>query len=74
VKVLLDTLEMDRPKNSELKNSGRNRTSIKACRTCSKNFRNELLTAENQTHGVTVGHCIISFGLKILLDGNRLQP
>src|SRR5207247_3790557 len=37
-------------------------------------FRNGLLSAEHHAHGVTVEHYIISSGLKVLLDGSRLQP
>ena len=37
-------------------------------------FRDGLLSAEHQARGVTVEHYIISSGLKVLLDGSRLQP
>src|SRR6266404_3870279 len=37
-------------------------------------FRDGLLSAEHHAHGVSVEHYIISSGLKVLLDGSRLQP
>src|SRR5260370_15650956 len=36
--------------------------------------RNNLVTEEQTGHGITVEHYIISSGLKVLLDGSRLQP
>jgi hypothetical protein len=37
-------------------------------------FRKDLLTEEQMAHGITVEHYVISSGLKVLLDGSRLQP
>src|SRR5438270_3246625 len=74
MKVLLDTLGMDRPKNSELEKRGAKLYFYKGLPEMFEQFRNGLLTAEHQTHGVSVEHYIISSGLKVLLDGSRLQP
>jgi hypothetical protein len=35
-------------------------------------FRNGLLSAEHQAHGVIVEHYIIFSGLKVLLDGSQI--
>src|SRR5947209_9337216 len=74
MKVLLDTLGMDRPKNSELKKLGGKLNFYKGLPEMFEEFRDGLLTAEHQAHGVNVEHYIISSGLKVLLDGSRLQP
>ena len=74
MKVLLDTLGMDRPKNSELKKLGAKLNFYKGLPEMFEQFRNGLLSAEHHAHGVTVEHYIISSGLKVLLDGSRLQP
>jgi hypothetical protein len=74
MKVFLDTLGMDRPKNSELKQLGRKLTFYKGLPEMFEEFRTGLLTAEHQAYGVTVEHYIISSGLKVLLEGSRLQP
>jgi hypothetical protein len=74
MKVLLDTLGMDRPKNSELKKLGAKLNFCKGLPEMFEQFHNGLLKAEHQAHGVSVEHYIISSGLKVLLDGSRLQP
>ena len=74
MKIFLDTLGMDRPKNSDLKQLGAKLSFYKGLPEMFEEFRSGLLTAEHQAHGVTVEHYIISSGLKVLLDGSRLQP
>jgi len=74
MKVLLDTLGMDRPKNSELKKLGAKLNFYKGLPEMFEQFRNGLFSAEHHAHRVTVEHYIISSGLKVLLDGSRLQP
>jgi hypothetical protein len=74
MKVLLDTLGMDRPKNSELKELGAKLNFYKGLPEMFEEFRHGLLSVEHEAHGVTVEHYIISSGLKVLLDGSRLQP
>src|SRR5439155_17005878 len=65
---------MDRPKNSELKKLGAKLNFYKGLPEMFEQFRNGLLSAVHHAHGVTVEHYIISSGLKVLLDGSRLQP
>lgn len=74
MKVLLDTLGMDRPTNAELKKLGSKLNFYKGLPEMFEDFRKGLLTAEHVANGITVEHYIISSGLKVLLDGSRLQP
>jgi haloacid dehalogenase-like hydrolase len=74
MKVLLDTLGMDRTRNSELKKLGAKLNFYKGLPEMFDEFRAGLLNAEHQAHGITVEHYIISSGLKVVLDGSRLQP
>ena len=64
MKVFLDTFGMDRPKNSELKKLGAKLNFYKGLPEMFEEFRNGLLSAEHEAHGVTVEHYIISSGLK----------
>jgi hypothetical protein len=74
MKVMLDTFGMDRPTNAELRKLGRRLTFYKGLPEMFEEFRNHLLTEEQIAQGITVEHYIISSGLKVLLDGSRLQP
>src|SRR6266705_863084 len=74
MKVLLDTFDMDRPTNAELKKLGQKLNFSKGLPEMFEEFRNHLLTKEHIAHGIRVEHYIISSGLKVLLDGSRLQP
>ena len=74
MKVLLDTLGMDRPTNTELKELGKKLNFYKGLPEMFDEFREGLLTEEQVAHGITVEHYIISSGLKVLIDGSRLQP
>ena len=74
MKVLLDTLEMDRPTNIDLKKLGQKLNFYKGLPEMFEEFQEGLLTAEHVANGITVEHYIISSGLKVLLDGSRLQP
>jgi hypothetical protein len=74
MKVLLDTLGMDRPTNAELKTLGGNLAFYKGLPDMFEEFANGLLTEEHLTHGITVEHYIISSGMKILIEGSRLAP
>ncbi len=72
MKILLDTLGMDRPKNSELKKLGAKLNFYKGLPEIFEQFRNGLLSAEHQAHRVIVEHYIIFSGLKVLLDGSQI--
>src|SRR4051794_19263200 len=74
MKVLLDTLGMDRPKNSELKELGTQLNFYQGLPEMFEQFRDRLLTEEQVAHGITVEHYIISSGMKILIEGSRLAP
>ena len=74
MKVLLDTMGMDRPTNTELKALGAKLNFYKGLPEMFEEFRNGLLTTEQVTQGITVEHYIISSGMKVLIDGSRLQP
>src|SRR5437899_4550138 len=74
INVLLDTFDMDRPTDAELKKLGQKLNFYKVLPEMFEQFRNDLLTEEQIAHGIRVEHYIISSGLKVLLDGSRLQP
>ncbi|HEU0209026.1 MAG TPA: hypothetical protein VFQ78_08590, partial [Candidatus Udaeobacter sp.] len=74
MKVLLDTLGMDRPTNTELKSLGAKLKFYKGLPEMFDEFRDELLTADQIAHGIKVEHYIISSGMKILIEGSRLAP
>jgi hypothetical protein len=74
MKVMLDTFGMDRPTNAELKKLGSKLNFYEGLPEMFEEFRNNILSEEQIAHGITVEHYIISSGLKVLLDGSRLQP
>ena len=74
MKVLLDTLGMDRPTNAELKALGAKLNFYKGLPEMFDEFRDGLLTDEQVAHGIKVEHYIISSGMKILIEGSRLAP
>ena len=74
MKVLLDTLGMDRPTNAELKTLGGNLNFYQGLPEMFEDFAGGLLTEEHLAHGITVEHYIISSGMKILIEGSRLAP
>lgn len=74
MKVLLDTLGMDRPTNAELKALGGNLNFYAGLPGMFEEFGNGLLTEEHVAHGITVEHYIISSGMRILIEGSRLAP
>ena len=65
---------MDRPTNAELRSLGAKLNFYRACRKCSSDFRDGLLTEEHVAHGIAVEHYIISSGMKVLIEGSRLAP
>jgi hypothetical protein len=74
MKVLLDSLEMDRPTNAEFRALGGRLTFYKGLPEMFEQFKEDLLSTEHLTYGITVEHYIVSSGLKALLDGSRLSP
>jgi len=74
MKVLLDTLGMDRPKNSELKTLGKDLNFYPGLPEMFDEFRDTLLTEGQLAVGITVEHYIISSGMKVLIDGSRIAP
>lgn len=74
MKVLLDTLGMDRPTNAYLQQLGGKLTFYKGLPEMFEEFRSGLLTPEQVAHGITVENYIISSGMKVLLEGSRLAP
>jgi hypothetical protein len=74
MKVLLDSLAMDRPTNAELRKLGGRLTFYKGLPEMFEEFKEDLLSPEHLTYGITVEHYIVSSGLKALLDGSRLAP
>ncbi|MBA3273675.1 MAG: haloacid dehalogenase-like hydrolase [Chthoniobacterales bacterium] len=74
MKVLLDTLGMDRPTNADLKALGTKLNFYKGLPEMFEEFSTGLLSEEQVAHGVNVEHYIISSGMKILIDGSRLAP
>ena len=74
MKVLLDTLGMDRPTNDELRSLGEKLNFYKGLPEMFEEFHHGLLTAEHLANGISVEHYIISSGMKVLIEGSRLAP
>lgn len=74
MKVMLDTLAMDRPTNAQLRDLGSKLNFYPGLPEMFTEFGNGLLTTDHEAHGITVEHYIISSGLKALIEGSRLAP
>ena len=74
MKVLLDTLGMDRPTNHELRQLGAKLNFYNGLPEMFDDFRDALLNEEQSAHGIAVEHYIISSGMKVLIEGSRLAP
>jgi hypothetical protein len=74
MKVLLDTLGMDRPTNAELRSLGAKLNFYKGLPEMFDDFRGNLLSEEQRARGISVEHYIISSGMKVLIEGSRLAP
>ncbi|MEI8340764.1 MAG: HAD family hydrolase [Verrucomicrobiota bacterium] len=72
MKVMLDTLGMDRPTNARLRELGANMTFYKGLPEMFEEFTGGLLEPEHLAHGIRVEHYIVSSGLKALIEGSRL--
>ena len=73
MKVLLDTLEFDRPSNRTLRELGAKLTYYPGLPQMFEEFANGLLTAEDHALGIHVEYYIISSGLKEVIDGSSLR-
>ena len=74
MKVMLDTLGMDRPTNARLRELGANMAFYKGLPEMFEEFSDGLLAPHHQVHGIRVEHYIVSSGLKVLIEGSRLAP
>jgi hypothetical protein len=74
MKVLLDQFGMDRPTNEQLKKLGAKLNFYQGLPEMFEQFTNGLLNVEHVANGITVEHYIISSGMKVLIEGSRLQP
>jgi hypothetical protein len=74
LKVMLDSLEMDRPTNADLKALGAKLNFYEGLPGMFEEFQAGLLTAEQEAHGIHVEHFIVSSGLKAIIEGSRLAP
>ncbi len=74
MKVLLDTLEFDRPSNARLRELGANLTFYPGLPEMFEEFGRGLLGPEEAALGIRVEYYIISSGLKAMIDGSRIRP
>lgn len=74
MKVLLDSLEMDRPTNQELRDLGSKLHFYPGLPDMFEEFCIDLLLPEHVAYGISVEHYIISSGLKVILEGSNLAP
>jgi len=74
MKVLLDTLGLDRPTNADLTKLGAKLNFYPGLPQMFEEFGNGLLTSEQIAQGISVEHYVISSGMKVLIEGSRLAP
>ena len=74
MKVLLDTLGMDRPTNARLRELGADLTFYPGLPEMFEQFGDGLLGREEQAMGITLEYYILSSGLKEVIEGSRLRP
>ncbi len=74
MKVMLDYLGIDRPRNSELQALGAKLRFYPGLPEMFVEFGERLLTPQDEAHGIRLEHYIISSGLKALIDGSALAP
>ena len=72
MKVLLDSIQMDRPSNSDLRALGKNLTFFPGLPEMFEEFRESLLPPELVAAGVRVEHYVVSSGLLEVLAGSCL--
>lgn len=74
MKVLLDTLGMDRPTNAQLSELGAKLTFYPGLPEMFEEFPAGLLGPEEAALGIRVEFYVISSGLKAVIEGSRLRP
>jgi hypothetical protein len=74
IKVMLDSLEMDRPTNADLRALGAKLNFYPGLPGMFEEFRECLLAPRHEAEGIRVEHYIVSSGLKALIEGSRLAP
>jgi hypothetical protein len=74
MKVMLDTLGMDRPTNARLRELGARMIFYRGLPEMFEEFSGGLLAPEHRAQGIRVEHYIVSSGLKVLIEGSRLAP
>ncbi|MCX7868529.1 MAG: haloacid dehalogenase-like hydrolase [Terrimicrobiaceae bacterium] len=74
MKVLLDSLAMDRPSNAELRALGSRLSFYPGLPEMFEELAHGLLTPEQEAHGISIEHYIVSSGLQALIEGSRLAP
>ncbi|HEY5753165.1 MAG TPA: HAD family hydrolase [Chthoniobacterales bacterium] len=74
MKALLDYLGMDRPTNADLLEMGKGLRFYKGLPEMFEEFKTGLISTEQEALGIHVEHYVVSSGLKMLIDGSRLQP
>ncbi|MBV9658235.1 MAG: haloacid dehalogenase-like hydrolase [Verrucomicrobia bacterium] len=74
MKVLLDTLGLDRPTNAQLRELGAGLTFYPGLPEMFEEFERGLLGPEDVALGIRVEYYILSSGLKEVIEGSRLRP
>src|ERR1700739_1377738 len=74
MKCLLDYLAVDRPTNKQLEQLVAKMSLYRGLPEMFEEFQDGLLTQEQVEAGVRVEHYVVSSGLKVLIEGNRIRP
>jgi hypothetical protein len=74
MKCLLDYLAVDRPTNKQLEQLGSTMSLYRGLPEMFEEFQEGLLSPEQVEGGIRVEHYVVSSGLKVLIEGNRIRP
>lgn len=74
MKCLLDYLSMDRPTNAQLRSLGSKMKLYQGLPGMFEEFATGLLGDQYIASGIHVEHYVVSSGLKVLIEGNRIRP
>ena len=74
MKCLLDYLSMDRPTNAQLRSLGSKMKLYQGLPGMFEEFATGLLGDQYIGSGIHVEHYVVSSGLKVLIEGNRIRP